>query len=127
MKEERFNFLLKVRDKIKTKPDILDFIMKDDKTKNEWLMFEKQLKIKKLEKEIASLKKGLSEDKVKGGRADKKKPEDFDQKELKMGIKIEMEHTDDAELAKEIAMDHLTEFPDYYSRLEKMEKEAEDE
>ena len=69
----------------------------------------------------------MKEDKVKGGMADKKKPEDFDQKELKMGIKIEMEHTDDAELAKEIAMDHLTEFPDYYSRLEKMEKEAEDE
>jgi len=69
----------------------------------------------------------VKEDKVKGGKADKKKPEDFNQKELKMGIEIEMEHTDDPELAKEIAMDHLTEIPDYYTRLVKMEKEAEKE
>ena len=66
----------------------------------------------------------LREDKVKGGRADKMKPEDFSASELKMGIKIEMEHTDDATLAKEIAMDHLEEIPDYYTRLKKMEKEA---
>ena len=77
-----------------------------------------------LPKKLLSL---IKEDKVKGGIADKKKPEDFDQKELKLGIKIEMEHTDDPELAKEIAMDHLTEMPDYYTRLEKMEKEAEKE
>jgi hypothetical protein len=31
----------------------------------------------------------------------------------------------DPEIAKEIAMDHLAEFPDYYTRLDKMEKEAE--
>ena len=42
-----------------------------------------------------------------------------------MGIKVEMEHTDDKEKATEITMDHLTEFPDYYDRLEKMEKKAE--
>lgn len=48
----------------------------------------------------------------------------YDQKELKMGIKIEMEHTEDAEVAKKIAMDHLDEIPDYYTRLTKMEKEA---
>lgn len=59
-----------------------------------------------------------------GGLADKNKPEDFDPKELKKGIKIEMEHTNDPDLAKEIAMDHLKEIPDYYTRLEKMEKEA---
>ncbi len=67
----------------------------------------------------------LKEDKIKGGLADKRKPSDFDPKELKMGIEIEMEHTDDEKLAKEIAMDHLVEIPDYYSRLKKMEKNAE--
>ncbi len=36
-------------------------------------------------------------------------------KELKIGVKIEMEHTDDKKLAKEIAMDHVAEFPDFYS------------
>lgn len=45
-------------------------------------------------------------------------------KELNMGIKIEMEHTDDKSIAKNIAMDHLNEIPDYYTRLNKMEKTA---
>lgn len=70
----------------------------------------------------------LSEDKheddLEGGLADEDMPDDFDPKELKMGIKVEMEHTDDPDLAKEIAMDHLKEIPDYYTRLAKMEKEA---
>ena len=36
-------------------------------------------------------------------------------KEIKLGAKIEMEHTDSKVKAKEIAMDHITEYPDYYS------------
>ncbi len=43
-------------------------------------------------------------------------------KELKMGIKIEFEHTKNRELSREIALDHLLEMPNYYSKLEKMEK-----
>lgn len=69
-------------------------------------------------------KQYLIENKLKGGVGDKKKSKDVDQKELEMGIKIEMEHTHDKETAKEIAIDHLTEIPDYYTRLEKMEKKA---
>jgi hypothetical protein len=41
-----------------------------------------------------------------------------------MGIEVESEHTKDKTKAKEIAMDHLTEFPDYYTRIKKMEKSA---
>lgn len=44
-------------------------------------------------------------------------PSDFDQEDLKIGMKIEMEHTDDPEVAIRIAMDHLTEDPDYYQKL----------
>ncbi len=43
--------------------------------------------------------------------------------QLKKGIKIETEHTDDLAIANEIARDHLYEFPDYYDRLEAAEKE----
>lgn len=50
---------------------------------------------------------------------------DADPKQLKMGIKVEHEHIDDDDVAKKIALDHLAEIPDYYDRLEKMEKEAE--
>ena len=52
---------------------------------------------------------------------------DVHPEELIMGIKIEMEHTKDREFAKEIALDHLAEIPDYYSRLIEMEKEAKGE
>lgn len=64
------------------------------------------------------------EDKMPGGLADKKSPDDVDQEQLRMGVEVEMEHVDDPELAKEIAMDHLVEIPDYYSRLAQMEDEA---
>jgi len=50
---------------------------------------------------------------------------EFDPQQLKMGIKTEMkEHTDDPYIAKGISKSHLTEIPDYYTRLSKMEKEA---
>lgn len=42
-------------------------------------------------------------------------------KQLKKGIKVEMEHTNDESKAKEIAMDHLSEDPEYYSKLQKIE------
>jgi len=56
----------------------------------------------------------------------KNKPDsDFDPTELKMGIEVEKEHVPNLEIAKEIAKDHLAEIPDYYTRLKKMEKQAE--
>jgi hypothetical protein len=48
---------------------------------------------------------------------------EFDTKQLEMGTKIEMEHTDNKLIAKMIAKDHLKELPDYYTRLRKMENE----
>lgn len=47
------------------------------------------------------------------------------EKQLEKGIKIEMEHTTDRGEAKTIALHHLEEIPDYYDRLNKMEKTAE--
>jgi hypothetical protein len=60
------------------------------------------------------------------GRAKEKgfEEKDADPKELKIGMKVEMEHTTDPVLAKRISLDHLAEIKDYYSRLIKMEKEA---
>lgn len=64
------------------------------------------------------------EDKLKGGKADKSKPEDFNSKALKRGTKHEKEHTKNKNIAKEIAMDHLKEDSRYYEKLEKMEKKS---
>jgi hypothetical protein len=43
------------------------------------------------------------------------------QQQLRKGIKVELEHTTDPAIAREIALDHLAEFPDYYDRLAKAE------
>jgi beta-glucosidase-like glycosyl hydrolase len=74
------------------------------------------------------------ENKLKGGKSDGMSIEDIAKKhkmdvdllkiQLQNGIDIEKEHTNDKEIAEEIAKDHLFEFPDYYTRLKKMEKEV---
>jgi hypothetical protein len=48
----------------------------------------------------------------------------FIQKQLDMGAPIEHEHTKNQKLATEIALQHLDEIPDYYTRLKKMEIQA---
>lgn len=42
--------------------------------------------------------------------------------QLAKGVKVEMEHTTHKDVAHEIALDHLGEYPDYYDRLEQAEK-----
>jgi hypothetical protein len=49
------------------------------------------------------------------------------QKQLDMGEPIEHEHTKDHTLAMDIALQHLDEIPDYYTRLKKMEASAKKE
>jgi hypothetical protein len=62
---------------------------------------------------------------VPGGIADHKKPSDFNKKQLDRGVEVEMEHTDDRDLSRDITMDHLEEFPTYYTELDKMEDKLE--
>lgn len=74
-------------------------------------------------------------DKIPGGLADNKTPEDVAEKhgvslqlildQLTKGIKVEMEHTDQEEIAREIALDHLLEIPDYYDKLAPIENPEE--
>jgi len=66
-----------------------------------------------------------SEDLIPGGKADDVPDEDLPMEQLLKGIKVEMEHTDDPDVAKEIASDHIEEFPDgdYYDALAEMEDE----
>ena len=82
----------------------------------------------------ANVKNENMDNKLKGGKADnltaKKIAKKFDvdvkdvKKQIEYGTCVECEHTDDKEKAKEIATDHVSEFPDYYNRLDKMEKQA---
>lgn len=60
----------------------------------------------------------------------------FDIEQFRMGLDVELEHglvdhstnvtNDDPLLTGKIALAHLNEYPDYYTRLYKMEDEAED-
>lgn len=81
---------------------------------------------------LNNLKSSMKEnEKLKGGKADKmslgdiavKYKVDIDilTKQFIKGVKVEMEHTDKSSLAKEIALDHLSEDPTYYTKLKKME------
>jgi len=58
----------------------------------------------------------------------------FDREQFRRGMDVELEHglvdphtnvtNDDPILTGKIALAHLNEFPDYYTRLERMEKDA---
>ena len=58
----------------------------------------------------------------------------WDVEQFRMGMDVELEHgtidphtnvtNDDPLLTGKITLAHLNEFPDYYTRLDKMEKEA---
>lgn len=60
----------------------------------------------------------------------------FDVEQFRMGMDVELEHglrdantnvtNDDPLMTGKIALAHLNEFPDYYTRLKKMEDEAEE-
>jgi hypothetical protein len=60
-----------------------------------------------------------------GGKADNVPDSKFDPKELAVGVKDEREHTDNDQIAKEIAEDHLSSEPDYYTEEEKHKEAAE--
>ncbi|MFA4833775.1 MAG: DUF5661 family protein [Patescibacteria group bacterium] len=59
----------------------------------------------------------------------------FDVEQFRAGLDVELEHglvsqhtnvtNSDSLITGKIALAHLNEFPDYYTRLEKLEKEAE--
>lgn len=61
----------------------------------------------------------------------------FDVEQFRMGLDVELEHgshdlstnvTNDDEITTgKIALAHLKEFPDYYTRLQKMESQAKEE
>jgi Protein of unknown function (DUF5661) len=58
----------------------------------------------------------------------------FDVEQFRMGMNVELEHGlhdphtnvsyDDPHVTAKIALAHLNEFPDYYTRLERMEEDA---
>jgi hypothetical protein len=76
-------------------------------------------------------KQSFKEEKLEGGKSDNFTIYDIAKKhklnvkkialELSKGVGVEMEHTKNKKTAREIAMDHLFEDPNYYKKLKKIE------
>lgn len=88
----------------------------------------KQVKKSPSEEEVLKLIKDYTGKIIVGGKGDNITPEkiikDYDLNQIKMGIDVEYEHTNDPATALEIVMDHLTEIKNYYSYLAVMESVA---
>jgi len=65
---------------------------------------------------IANAAKKTAADLLPGGAADNMPDSDFPKKEIALGVADEREHTNNDQIAKEIAKDHLQEDPAYYEK-----------
>lgn len=91
--------------------DVIDFPDADD---------DRGLLKKKIMQAISDvLGETANSDKLHGGKADYVPDYKFNKKELRKGIRHELEHSDDSDIAKETAEDHMMEDPKYYTHLQK--------
>jgi hypothetical protein len=91
---------------------------------------------KRRAREMTAKKSFTAEEAKKTGEKLGIKWDEFDVEQYRMGMDVELEHgrrdsatnvtDDDILITGKIALAHLNEFPDYYTRLEKMEEEAEE-
>ena len=110
----------------------------DDELNQAFLTFLKNIYAKSPTEKIAQMiadqeaKMGISKEEIPGfegtrdeldslsireGKGKELHPNQIHPQELRMGIKVELEHTDDLDKAKKIALDHLAENPYYYTAL----------
>lgn len=80
--------------------------------------------IAKLTKTAAELSRAGQKDLLPGGKADNVPDQEFSPKELAIGAADEHEHTNNDQVAREIAKDHLQEDPQYYEKEKLIEKAA---
>jgi len=98
------------------------FVFKDEECQD---AFNTEAKAKKYAREIRKAEKkhfgGYTPNYIRGGLADGVNPNRLNQEELQKGVSVELEHTNNPVIAREIATDHLVENPKYYDKLEKIE------
>ena len=144
-KEDYSRFISTEEDIVVLKGNKEDKTDSDDKHQEE---NKKPLKRKKtiknnIKKSFVDVNEFLkAQEKLIGGKADKENLDDiakksgkslvFLRKQLKLGMKVESEHTKDKQVQKEIVMDHLADDCDYYTKAKpkdwaKKELEEEDE
>jgi hypothetical protein len=114
---------------VAVKSDVLDEPLEETNTND----IEKAIKDKKIDPavvktaaekamkgdstDLAILMFNASAGNLREGKGKELHPNAIHPGELRMGIRVEMEHTDDIDKAKKIALDHLAENPFYYTAL----------
>ena len=77
----------------------------------------------KFDQLVEEVLNGLAKDKTPQDLADKHSVSlDHIEQQISAGVEVELEHTKDLSIAKEIAMDNLFEDPEYYLKLKSIEK-----
>jgi hypothetical protein len=109
--------------KTNLKQQLIEFLILNPHPEDEQI--HKLAEINKVDKhEFEEIAYSLLGNLLSGGKSRGILPINLDEEQLKMGIEVEYEHTKDIEIATKIAIDHLHEIKDYYTRLAKMEIEA---
>ena len=72
-----------------------------------------EIKIDMTENRARKITQGI----LTGGAGDKTNPDSLNQAQLQVGILVQMQHTNKKQIAKQIAVDHLTQHPNYYTKL----------
>jgi hypothetical protein len=85
-----------------------------------------ELKAAEFSRSGAKLSRAGQNDLLPGGKADNVPDQEFSLDAVAQGKKHEHEHTDNDQVAEEIAKDHLSEDPRYYEKVRKIEKAGND-
>ena len=94
-------------------------IKKKDKDKHEKTAKDGYFKMRAASDYIDKAEQEPWKNELPGGKGEHLAPKCVDHHQLAQGLMIEREHTPKKHLATEIALDHLAEHPDYYTRLKK--------
>ncbi len=93
---------------------IYNYLFKDEIRENKNNMKGKQSILKQLRGYTSKL---ITQDLLPGGVGDHTDPETLDPRQLEVGILVQRQHTNNLAIAKQIAVDHLTQHPKYYTKL----------
>lgn len=81
----------------------------------------RDLELTELSRTVVRARDVIASNLLPGGLSDNVPDSDFDPKKVQEGMKVELEHVSNPDMAKEIARDHLVEDENYYEKLKKVE------
>lgn len=102
-------------------PEDIEYMKKEIYPLCEQYLKENEAVLKSMNLKLVIMDKSLKDKLKKEGKYKEGDKKTWTEEQEDMGTKVEMEHTDDPTIARQIAMDHLVEDSNYYTKLKKME------